>query len=336
MKKVILSLALAFISILSSVMLFACGSDPLNPCAEIGELVTEIQGDASSSQYVGDITSTYYADYILDSNFKGYKIRQLVKRGDGSTYTEWDDDLCNGIFALSFDKIREYYFNLLDVKSDKLQGVRDALSSFKKEYKEFNELNKSMLSISSNAEDEIHNGFYARFKQGVVEYIDSTYSLASEILLALKTNYTATDVDEQVVLRKYYQICYDYEVIKALGDIKDLFFDSCKADYLNGNSVLTTLTNPIKNIATYDCKATYNISATDLEKFEELSKVFDGERALFQKAIKNFSIYDYVKGESTLADYCKENNSEQDYDKIEEYLSSNGYLIQYFTTINKF
>lgn len=328
-KSRFLTFIVAVLVLVPCLAMFACGENRINPYEQINAIITEIQADESAYEN-GD---------ILETGFNGYKIKNLAYKNDSGMLVE-DGQVYNAIFAVSLDKIIKYNPSLENISANKLADVKKAYDSFEKAYNDFKGARERFVVLEGNANIDIYNGFYARYKEETKGYVGATCALARELLSACDKNYQFSSEDEvenAIASQLQWQLRYDNELIRALGDIKDLIFVSARGEELD-NELLVSAKATLKNIATYALRTTYNIAEENKEKFLNISTALENERAIASQALKNFSLYELEREyNGSLAAYYRTGETKEfDYVQLNSYFANGGILLTYLTTINNY
>lgn len=323
MKRKFLTFSLIFLLAFSSVIMLACGGSGVNPYDEINEIITTITTD----------TSTYQNGAVLDGTFTGYTIKGLAHKEGGVSVD--DGQALNGIFAISTNEIIKYKDFLQNIKPSKLDSLNKTFNSFKDEYQNFLGARERFLTLEDYASADVYNGFYARFREETKSYVNATCDLAKEILKACEENFVLSEEKPEESKKEQMLLKYDNEIIKALGDVKDLLLKSAKGEILAGGLYQYGMAT-LKNIASNANKTRFNLKEENEGEFEKISLALDNQRKIISQAIDNFSIYEFEREyESSLYLYCKTDSTKEfDYAQLDLYFKTDGILQRYFTTIN--
>lgn len=323
MKKKVLTLALALLMVLSSVVLFACNEPKLELSEEIAFIKKEVEDE-----------SAYNKANILTSEINGYAIKNLVFKDESDDEAKF----YNGIFSISINNILKCEGVLKGIKSSKLNGK---FESFKKEKDDFRNALENYGNADSNTSTVISRGFYERFKEEAKGYIIATCDLAQELLKFCVTTYTLPKEDDETYeqkLKELWLLKYNYETAKAVNDVKNFLFDSAKGKELN-HAFYKNAKDTLERIVEFSDKSEYYpTSEDDRNEFNNLSKALDNQRKIVYQAISNFSVYELEKEYDNNEElyYKNDETKKYDYAQLKSYFEKGGILITYFVKINEY
>lgn len=328
-KKIFLALTLSLMALCSSTFLVACKQD-VNPYSEIKEIVEEITTN----------TSSYTYQAVPNTDYVGYNINGLkYKKGSTNIYVE-DGEIYNTIFAISMNKIIKYYPEIENLQASKLKALETKTQEFKVVYDNFNGARERFLALEPSSNFTVYNGFYPRYKREVKKYVDKTCDLADELLNVCQTNIKYQETDDEVKnqenLEKINLINYDYQILNALGDVKEVFFVSA-GGFDFDNSLFNQTKKALTSICTMAKKDNYSLTEDEKKIFDGASSAMANQRKIVRKATQNFSIYDLVLNydNSLYAYYKSDRSKEIDYTQLNAYFGNDGYLSTYLNAINK-
>lgn len=299
-NKAIITTLVCLIIALSSFVMFACGGD----------------GQTSYQYYMTFFNTIQTEGAMFESgNALGvqtnYQLKNFQsKTFDGETVTPVDDDqnylilLANG---LNF--IEKYYPRLEENKNTSLKsGINDMTDSFDQLLIEY----QNFIDVSDQANYEIYNGNFARYKWQTKDFINNVYQSALDLanliydqldvegtIETLSQEETQTEGDEKTPTKEEIadtfdlEFYFDYQNILILEDYRAFLMDSAigqQLDYQLYQTVDVSLTL-FTGVIGQNLK---DLSAQGLISYIDLCQRFASERAYTAEAIGEFSCYEFV------------------------------------------
>lgn len=275
MKKIILSIFIVCMMAFSSFAFIGCGGGDTG--AVVYDLFhTQIEkmnesGNPFESKTQNKVTSNYFL-----SNF--------TKKTASSAFADfgWQDEM----IALAMNYIVKYYPNTKTYdKGQNIGEIRETLEKLDESYEQLKEEYAYVQKVSSSEDMTIYNGIIAKYGEKAREFSITVYDCAQALADYLgncvyKDNgYGTSQMDYQVL-----NIFTQTTLLSVYNDYNDLIMKSGKAVVGSPNTNWFAL--QFKTIEP-------NFAQGQKENFVEYANALNGERALTQRALDNFSYYDY-------------------------------------------
>ncbi len=321
-KNLIISLLTAIL-ITSSMVLFACG--------DIGTAKDTFQAFQSTMQTYKENTNLFSHSTISEINMETdfYLNNFFVKNNDGLNSEDFYQYYILTATGLNF--IDKYYVLIENLKgSYNYTTLMNDIDEMNVSYEELKIENLNVANIEDTAENEIYNGYFARYKLYTKEFINKVYQTAIDLgeFLINNVKYTenlATDLqtDEEV---KFY---IDHQFLLIYNDFRLTLLQSCKGQDLSGNSIYNTSYSYLKFIATEQVKQLKTFTPENMKDVVYVFSAINNQRDIFYKAIDNFSIYDYLNTyEGSIDAYVNVNsNADVYYNQIYNYYCNTNSII---------
>lgn len=331
-KRNIVITVLALILALASLLMFACGdkSNKNNPYETYQASISAYKEDATlfKNGTINGIATDFYFDHFERKNSSGLKLE------DDTNYI-----LLNA-YGMNF--IEKYYVLLADLGSLNYSTLNDNINALNKSFDVVKVESKNVVNADENADFELYNGFFSRYKASALDFINNVYKTAISLgdFLIGQANYTAAlGTDEQTSEQVSFYV--DYQVLRVFDDFRNLFMSSAKGKTYSDETVYANAKLRLSNFASLSVNYKKAIDKDTMTSFMDLSNVLDGERNITKQACDKFSIYYYVEElDSSMVAYLKEDgNADTYYLQLQKYYSdSNSFLKLYhdYLTANIF
>ena len=317
LKKSILISFLAIMLIASSFLLFACGSkvESEDSLKLINDTLIEYK--ANTSIFKQDSVSSMDTNFCLaDFNAEGYSEYVAV----GLNYIE---DNYTRLEELQ-DKDIDYDYDKLNKKIDAMNNSYDLVCD---EYENYSRASQFEAS-------EIINGYFARYKLSVKNFIGDIFVVAEE-LGTLFVNVDGNGIGEEELTLEAFNSYVHYHKLLVAKDYKNYFMDGCKGE----NFFMFTPAFASNQFRLYcgHLLSETNMTIT-LDEAKQLNQVLlavNADRKNVEKSLENFSLYDFYNSyEGDINSYSKSaSDVEAYYSSIEGYYTTGGTLSQLFGSL---
>ncbi len=329
-KKFLLSLMACFV-IGSSLTLAACGDNgnKVNSYEGFTTAINTYLEDETlfkEGTTIGNIWTEFYFDNFTYKNSYGNQIE-----GDANYI------LLN---AYGMNYIQEYYvlLNTLDEGNYNFEALNNSLSRLNESFEEVKMESKNVLNAVSNVNLDIYNGFFANYKDKARVFINSVYDTAIELSDFLIDQANICDgLGSDSQTSEQIEFYMDTQILYIFDDIRNLLLESGEGQEFIGNELYD---GAVAELSYYASTSTKNImmsvSPEVMGDVIELTNLLAGEREFTNKALENFSLYDYVElYTGSIEDYMQDDvNAETYYTQLQKYFSnSDSYLEKYHTYI---
>ena len=305
-KKTIITTILCLIIALSSFTMFACGGDGQTSYQYYTTFFNTVKGDGTMFE-TGNALG-------VQTNFQLKNFQSKVYDGQATELVQ-DDQNYLILLANGLNFIEKYYTRLADNKNTSLKSGIDAMTdSFDQLLIEY----QNIIDVSVNANYEIYNGNFARYKWQTKDFINTVYESALDLGNLL---YKDLDMEDSIELLKQedeqkadekqeksdekpvtkediadsfdLEFYFDYQNLLILEDYRAFLMDSAIGQQLNYSlyeivdQSLTLFTGVIdKNLK--------DLSAQQLTSYIDLCQRLATEREFTKEAISEFSCYEFV------------------------------------------
>lgn len=317
MKKIILSIFLVCIMALGTFVFVGCGG------GDTGAVVYELfhaQIEKMNEEGTPFIKSTQHSvtsDYFL-SSFK--------KKTTALTFADygWQDDM----IALGMNYIVKFYPNTQDyTQGQDIGKIRDTISKLDQSYQALKDEYAYIQKVSSSEDMTIYNGIMANYGEKAREFSICVYDCAQALSDYLgnhvyKENaYGTAQMDYQMI-----SVFTQSTLLDVYNDYNDLIMKSGKGVVASPNTAWFALQDKL---------ADPNFAQGQKETLVSYVNALNQERKLTQRALENFSYYDYqVLYNGDVKAYSKTNSlAEQYHTQINRYfVGSSSHLSNAYKT----
>ncbi len=331
-KKILTSCLLAIMLFISSVTLFACGNKATSESVykAFNEMFLIFREDSKifRTNTLFNINSSYYIDelcYKTSSNEKVY------------AYT-----VQNCISAISLNFISKYYGFLqnYDGKAS-VKELGSDVEDMSDEYFEMKGEQDRLLALPNGgthgANYVVYNGHFARFRVEFNDFVAASYKTAKALATFIDEAGLISSVGSDEVKQEELEIYVDIQKLNIAADYERFFFDSCNGlnvECSEFQSAINGFTHATGNMISKNIKS---LTSDQAKSLKSLFEKIDNSRGDYQQAIDGFSFHEYVKMDSSLDAYLKEeDNAEAYYNKICDYLWGQqgivSQIVKYFGT----
>lgn len=318
MKKIILSIFLVCIMALGTFAFVGCGG------ADTGAVVYELFNTQIEKMNEEGNPFTTKNQNSVNSN---YFLSSFRKKTASSSFADygWQDEM----IALGMNYIVKFYPNTKDYKQGQDIGkIRDTLSKLDQSYQALKDEYAYIQKVSSSEDMTIYNGIMANYGEKAREFSICVYDCAQALSDYLgnhvyKENAYGTDQMNYQVLSIFTQSA----LLDVYNDYNDLIMESGKGVVGNPNTAWFSLQSKVIDP---------NFTQEQKEIVVDYVNALAGERKLTQRALENFSYYDYqVLYNGDVKAYSKTNSlAEQYHTQINRYfVGSSSHLNNAYNTI---
>lgn len=213
-----------------------------------------------------------------------YFLSRFTKKTGASYFTDygWQDEM----IALGMNYIVKYYPNTQNYdKGQDIWKIRDSLTKLDQQYQLLKDEYAYVQKVSSSEDMTIYNGVMANYGEMARQFSISVYDCAQALSDYLgncvykENGYGTSQMDYQVL-----NIFTQSTLLNVYNDYNDLIMKSGKGIVGSPNTNWFALQSK-----TIDP----NFAQGQKEKFVNYANALKGERVLTQRALENFSYYDY-------------------------------------------
>lgn len=252
-------------------------------------------GDSVTTAQLFERLDNFVVKINADDGFLQYnRFKEFNKYNEEGTLEEIDSNYQTTI-KIALDFVEEYYikYGLIN-ENYNYSVIVENLSQVEQSYDECLENYNNLLAVKDNSSQLIYNGFALHYQSACIDFINKVYDLAFSIkdslisdLKLMDINFTKISVDEA-------NTYLDFVRLDIANDCKKILINDCKGVKFEDNSIWTSCGTILNNIyAINDITLTYQKG----EQFVFINSIItklSKERANVNKALENFSIYNYV------------------------------------------
>ena len=308
-----------FLSIIASIMVFT--SMLFVGCKDLGNAQDTFALYSQAMTTYKSNSNLFISGSISNNKTNFYLNNFYSKNASGDEVQDDQNYLILTAIGLNF--IEEYH-----TKLDGLEGSYDfnklvnAINSLNSDYDELKTENENMLSVETNAEIDIFNGYFTRYKNTAKDFIDGVYETALTLGNFLMNNARiASNLGGETQTQDELNFYYDYQLLQIFNDFKMVLINSASGQVLN-DIVYTSSSNKLKDFAqNIQAKSVKQLTIEQTSAYVEICDALNNERNSYQKAVKSFSLEKFENiYDGSLEAYTKVNsNFDSYYNQLNNY-----------------
>ena len=312
-KKIIYSIGLTIILLLSSFLLMACGNKSSSKKTFEGynSIMSKLESDTElfTEQTINNFPTKFYINNLAH------------KESDGSLNEDYNNYV--SILSIGLEFISEYYPQLdgLKLETDYEDLTEDA-KNLDKSYNNLKSEHQLLLNEATDLDYRLYNGYFARYRTATLNFINQTYDCAVSLGNFLNNKVKlASSVGTENMTTEAFEFYCDYNLLKIYDDYREFFMESCKGvrvenDFYNNSRL--QLSDWVSSVSSKGYKI---ISVENTKSLMTIFNRVNNDRKLTNKALSKFSIYKYsTTYENSLLAYSKSSsNAPMYYERIETY-----------------
>ena len=311
-RRIFLSF-IASILVFTGLLLVGCGDlgNAQDTFALYSQAMTNYKSNTNLfiSRSINNNQTNFYLNNFYSKNAIGEEVQ--------------DDQNYLILTAIGLNFIEEYH-----TKLDGLEGSYDfnnlvnAINKLNTDYDELKLENEKMLSVESNAEVDIYNGYFTRYKNSARNFIDEVYETALTLGNFLMNNARiARNLGSETQTQDELNFYYDYQLLQIFNDFRLILMDSASGQILT-DTVYTNSSSKLKNFAqNIQAKSVKQLTVEQTNSYIEICEALNNERISYQKAVNAFSLEEFENMyDSYLEAYTRVNsNFDSYYNQLNNY-----------------
>lgn len=298
-KKIISSICLMLILLLSSMILFACGDKSSSKEAynAYSTLISDMKKDSSLFKS-GEILGLNSSFYLKDFAYKDSQNQDVYG---------YNNYIALASIGLEYISENQESLNELKVNAN-YSGLVDDAKALRKNYNLL-KVEHDNLTKASGLNYTIYNGHFARYRTQAMKFINQTFDCALSLgnFLNNEAKLAKTVGSDNMTTEALNFYC-DYNVLKVFDDIRVFYMDSCEGVEVD-DIAYDRVTHLLSDWAGVYAKGYKAISKEQAQPLTILLDRINEDRQLGQRAVKNFSFYKYTTTFGSSLDGYQKSNS---------------------------